>query len=209
VTTYHVSAAVHGTVLDEGPASAACCLLGFHGYGGSAATMLRYLDRVPLDNARRVSVQALHPFYQTDGSVGYSWMTSADRETAIGANLAYSGAVLDRCLGHEQVVLVGFSQGAAMAYRLAVARREAVAGLIVLGGDVPPELRAGAASSLPPTLVGRGDRDERYPASRHQADVALLARAGVAVRAGAFAGGHHWGRGFTPLVAAFLGQLSR
>ena len=71
------------------------------------------------------------------------------------------------------MVVVGFSQGAAQAYRVALAAGPACAGVVVLGGDVPPDVAA-RAEQLPPVLIGRGSRDPWYSADALAADVATL-----------------------------------
>ena len=125
----------------------------------------------------RVSVQGLHRFYTRANQVVASWMTREDRREAIADNLAYAAAVRAAVARDYQArdieVVVGFSQGAAQAYRTAAAAGTACHGVIALGGDVPPDV-ATAAATLPPVLIGRGVRDEWYSAAKLAADVATL-----------------------------------
>ena len=55
------------------------------------------------------------------------------------------------------LVFLGFSQGVAMAFRGAADEAPRCAGIIALGGDVPPDVRA-RETSLPPVLLGRGQQ---------------------------------------------------
>src|SRR4051794_4647350 len=88
-------------------------LVGFHGYGESASTILGHLQRIPgADAFTLASVEPLHRFYNTKtGDVVGSWMTKLDREQAIADNVAYVASVLDALVGAHQpsrVVLAGF-----------------------------------------------------------------------------------------------------
>ena len=173
-------------------------LVGFHGYGENAEVHLRQLERIPGASAWLVaSVQALHWFYDpTHQKVVASWMTKLGREQAIADNLRYVGQVVTEIRSEhattDRLVYAGFSQGASMAYRAACGAGDRADGLVVLGGDVPPELGEAGARDLPPTLVGRGQRDDWFTQERHDADVALLASRGVTVEALVFDGGHEW-----------------
>ena len=207
-----VATTTHGRYLVEAPAGAGPwpILLGFHGYAESAALHLVQLARLdPRHQWLRVSVQGLHRFYAKGDRVVASWMTREDRHEAIADNLAYAAAVRAAVAGdypgRRDVVVVGFSQGAAQAYRTAAAAGAACHGVIALGGDVPPDV-ATAAAPLPPVLIGRGVRDEWYSAAKLGADVATLEGAGVAVTVCEFDGGHEWGDPFVAAASAWLAQ---
>jgi predicted esterase len=188
-------------------------LAGFHGYGENAETHLAALRRIPgTEGWRLASIQALHRFYnmKTRDVVG-SWMTSLDRDEAIRDNVAYVAGVLrtlrDEHPGTPRLVLAGFSQGAAMAYRAAARSAVACHGLIVLGGDVPPDVAGDADVRLPPVLIGRGRRDEWYTESKMASDLDVLGARGAAVETVVFDGGHEWGREFLGAAGAFLARL--
>ncbi|MBH16744.1 MAG: phospholipase [Acidobacteria bacterium] len=173
-------------------------LIGFHGYGENADVHLRQLERITGTAAWLVaSVQALHWFYdRTHQHVVASWMTKLCREQAIVDNLRYIERVVTEILEHHDtnghLVYEGFSQGASMAYRAASAIRHRSDGLIVLAGDIPPELRETGSLDLPPTLIGRGIRDEWFTQERYDADLSFLASCGVTVEPVVFDGGHEW-----------------
>jgi predicted esterase len=185
-------------------------LLGFHGYAETAGDHMDALRTIPgTEQWLLVSVQALHPFYTRKDRVVASWMTRDDRELAIADNLDYVGRVLDRVraahpVGHA-VVFSGFSQGAAMAYRAAATHR--ADGVIILAGDVPPDVSDGRDAVLPPVLLGRGTRDEWYTEAKEAADRAALARIDARVEMCVFDGGHEWTDAFRDAAASFLRRV--
>jgi predicted esterase len=136
-------------------------------------------------------------------------MTSQDRELEIDDNTDYVWSVV-RAVEREYettrpIVFAGFSQGVAMAYRAAAAG--ACDGLVVLAGDVPPDV-APRAAALPPVLLGRGTSDEWYTAAKAEADCRVLRHAGVTVNEFVFDGGHSWDARFAVAARAFLGKLT-
>ena len=195
-----VSATTQGRYLLRLPATEGPhpLLIGFHGYGENADVHLRQLERIPGIAAWLVaSVQALHWFYdRTHQHVVASWMTKLYREQAIADNLRYIEHVVAEIFEHHDTngctVYEGFSQGASMAYRVASASKHQSNGLIVLAGDIPPELRQAGSLDLPPTLIGRGVRDEWFTQERYDADLSFLASCGVTVEPVVFDGGHEW-----------------
>src|SRR3954453_16521180 len=108
----------HGRYLVRRGASQRKILIGFHGYGESAERHLAELEKLNVDWTL-VAVQALHPFYTKTQEVVASWMTGQDREQAIADNIEYVRRVVDQLGVYEKLVFLGFSQGAAMAYRAA------------------------------------------------------------------------------------------
>ncbi len=211
--THVIEASTHGRYLVECPEGAGPfpVLLGFHGYAESAAVHLPQLARIdPAHQWVRVSVQALHRFYGRAASeVVASWMTREDREHAIADNLAYTAAVQAAVRrdhpARAPMVVVGFSQGAAQAYRVALAAGPACVGVVVLGGDVPPDVAA-RAEALPPVLIGRGSRDPWYDADALAADVATLRGAGVPWSVCEFEGAHEWAEVFVAAAAQWTAQ---
>lgn len=212
-----VAATVHGTYLVAPPADGGAptaAVVGFHGYGESAADHLAVLRRLP--GAERwllAAVQALHPFYRKDGGVVASWMTSFDRERAIADNTRYATAVLAELARDFPTVrrwaLTGFSQGVAMAWRAAAAAPHPLHALVVLAGDVPPDVTAAGMAGIPPTLIGRGSADTWYTDAKLQADLAALAAYGVPAEPHVFEGGHEWCPGFLARASEFLSERLR
>ena len=212
-----VATLVHGTYLVEPPRgeerlSGAPLLVGFHGYGENAAIHLAELARLP--GASRFlccSVQALHPFYNKAGEVVASWMTRHDRERAIEDNVRYVAAVVARLRREypvgERLVYAGFSQGSATAYRAAAGCGYPSRGVIVLGGDVPPELESRDLVAFPPVLLGRGAREQWYDEAKMAHDVEVLRSKGVDVRPFVYPGGHEWTDEFRGAAGEFLAEV--
>jgi predicted esterase len=209
-----IATLVHGTYLVEPPEpiAGAPLLVGFHGYGENAAIHLAELARIP--GASRFllcSVQALHPFYNKAGEVVASWMTRHDRLRAIEDNVRYAAAVVARLQQDypvgERLVFAGFSQGSAMAYRAAAGSGHPCRGVIVLGGDVPPELAARELVGFPPVLLGRGAREQWYDEAKMAHDVEVLRAKKVDVRPLVYPGGHEWTDEFRQAAGEFLNEV--
>jgi predicted esterase len=191
-------------------------LVGCHGYAQGAETFASDLETIPgVDRWLVVSVQGLHRFYTRAGAVVASWMTSQDREQMIADNIAYLRQVV-ACVRSEQtpalaaaapLVFLGFSQGVAMAFRAAADHAGSCAGIVALGADVPPDVRA-AVTSLPPVLLGRGTDEEWYTDERMQSDVAWLRGIGTDLTVCEYAGGHEWTGAFREAAGTFLSRIA-
>jgi predicted esterase len=211
----HVPAQVHGRWLVELPAGPGphALLVGFHGYGERAEQHLEKLRAIPgAERWARVAVQSLHLFYTRGGEVVGSWMTRLDRELAIADNVAYAAAVVARVRAEwpgvsGPLVYAGFSQGASMAWRAAAHSGHACAGIIALGGDMPPDVADDGTAAVPPALVARGERDEWFTREKMDRDLARLRARGAAVTSLEFDGGHEWGEAFLDAAGDFLRGL--
>jgi predicted esterase len=208
-----IATASHGRVLIRRARAAAArgVLVGFHGYMESAAIQMERLASIPgASTWTLVSVQALHRFYRgRTEEVVASWMTRQDREPAIADNIEYIDNALES-VPHDvtaRLVYAGFSQGVAMAFRAALAGRRRAAGVIAVGGDVPPELLSDAELSFPPVLMARGTRDDWLTQPKFDADVAALGKRGVSVRTLMFDGAHEWNDAVASASAEFLASL--
>jgi dienelactone hydrolase len=175
-------------------------LLGFHGYAQTAERHMADLETIPgIEAWTVVAVQALNRFYLGRSTeTAACWMTRQDRELVIADNVAYVRAVVAALPPAETIVVEGFSQGAAMAYR-AAANLDRVAGAIILGGDVPPDVDG----PLPPLLIGRGERDDWYTDEKLNKDLkSLTGRA--TVKTAIFGGVHEWTDAFRSAAGEFL-----
>jgi predicted esterase len=206
-----IEAPTHGRYLiSVGDGPHAPMLVGFHGYGEMAEDEMTRLRGIPgIDRWTVVSVQGLHQFYRRrTNEVVASWMTRQNRELAIADNIAYvSNVVRQISEGYSAdptLVMTGFSQGVAMAFRAAVTLDHPVAGVIACGGDVPPELGATTLARIPAALVGRGVRDDWYTAEKLESDQQRLLAAGVACQSVTLDAGHEWTAEFAAVSARFL-----
>ena len=210
-----VRTSTHGRYLVEAaPADPVGVLVGFHGQGETAAIELEHLRSIRGERAwTLVSVQGLHRYYTRRGDVVAAWMTREDRELAIADNIAYVRAVLDEVtqplvMTTHRLVCCGFSQGTAMAYRTAAFSGHRVDGLIILAGDLPPDVQP-VASTLPPVLLGRGSAEEWYTAEKAAVDVARLRDAGVEAIEHVFDDGHVRHPSFVARAGAFLDEIAK
>ena len=163
---------------------------------------MKELERIPgIGEWSVAAVQALHPFYSKGGTViGASWMTSLDRELAIGDNINYVRRVIDTLPPAMTLVFLGFSQGVAMAARAAA--HLGASGLIMIGGDLPPDVRD---RPLPPALLVRGQKDEWYSEAKFKEDLRFFAPASVVTHEG----GHEWNDIVRAAAGEFLATLKR
>ena len=202
----NVEARVHGRYLHEDRGSERL-LVGFHGYAENAEANFAELNSVGgAQSWSLVSIQALHPFYTRSGQVVANWMTSLDRELAMADNIDYVRRVLASLPHPRRLVFMGFSQGATMAAR-AAAHIGACAGLILLGGDIPPDVKSDPTLVLPPVLLGRGTKDEWYTEEKLAADAAFVQSKSQLTRC-VFEGGHEWSDAFRDAASKFLGELT-
>jgi predicted esterase len=191
----------HGHVLYE-PREGERLLVGFHGYAERAETHLEELHRIEGTAGWSLcAIQALHPFYTRAGEVVANWMTKLDRELAIADNLEYVRRVLAALPPPKTLVFVGFSQGASMAARAAATIR--CDGLMMLGGDIPPDVKA-ADAILPHVLLARGSEDEWYTAEKFKDDLSFLRNRATPL---GFEGGHGWSDAFRTAATEFLNAL--
>ncbi len=189
-------------------------LIGFHGYAQTAEDMLAELERLPgSEHWTLVSVQALHRFYARGNErVVASWMTRQDRELAIADNIAYIDRLVRTLLTdgpQAPVVFVGFSQGAAMAYRSGILGARRAAGVIAIGGDIPPEVKTASADRFPAILVAAGQSDPIYTPERVDDDEGFLGSIGVPYDVFRYRGGHEWTDELRDRIHRALDQIIR
>ncbi len=209
-----IATPTHGRVLIR-PARAAAArgvLVGFHGYLENADVQMDRLAAIPGAAAwTLVAIQGLHRFYRgRTEEVVASWMTRQDREVAIADNLEYVDNALEP-VPHDRstrIIFTGFSQGVAMAFRAALLGRRRAAGVIAVGGDVPPELLADRALEFPRVLIVRGEQDGWLTREKFDADVAALEARGVDVRRSTFDGVHEWNDAVAAAAGEFLASAT-
>ncbi len=210
-----IATTTHGRYYLEGEESpSAPLLVGFHGYGENALSHLKQLRRIEgVDDWLVCAVHALSLFYNSKtGDVLGSWMTSLGRDEAIADNIAYVRGVVEKVRqdtgAGPGLVFAGFSQGVAMAYRAAALCGLPCRGLIVLAGDVPPDVAAVPGGRLPPILLGRGTKDSWYTKEKMDQDLETLDSMGAQVETCVFKGGHDWGQEFVDACGVFLARRS-
>jgi dienelactone hydrolase len=219
VDVHVIPAMTHGRILVRAARAGAArgLVVGFHGYKENAPAQMERLLTIPGAAAwTLVSVQALHRFYRGRTERGgteevvASWMTREDREAAIADNVAYVDAALD-AVPHDdstRIVYAGFSQGVAMAFRAALRGRRRAAGVIAVGGDVPPELLSDREVRFPPLVLARGRRDDWFTQAKFDAEVASLTARHVTFRPFVYEGVHEWNEAVSSAAGEFLAALN-
>lgn len=209
--TLNIETRTHGRVLLQDVEAPAAMVVGFHGYFENGEIQMERLLSIPgAERWTLVSVQGLHRCYRgRSNDVVASWMTRQDRELMIDDNVEYTNQVLDRIASRDvPIVAVGFSQGAAMAFRAAARGRRAVAAVVAVGGDVPPELLADGTVTFPPALIVRGERDEWFTAEKADSDIRALRARNVAPDYVVHAGGHEWTPDVSAAIASFVSRIA-
>jgi phospholipase/carboxylesterase len=148
-----------------------------HGYGADGSDLLGLADVLAphLPDAAFVAPDA--PERCIGGGFGYQWFpipwldgsSQLAAETGMAASVKDLNGFLDARLAEEgltpdQMVLVGFSQGAMMSLEVAPRRAIAVAGVVAISGRLlRPEALATEALVKPPVLLIHGDQDAVVP----------------------------------------------
>jgi predicted esterase len=176
--------------------------------------MLEQLRKIPgADRWRLVAVQGLHRFYtRSNEAVIASWMTRQDRESAIADNMEYMNRAVTAAGAPwkdeaRAIVYLGFSQGASMAARAATRGSRHAHGLILLGGDIPPDVRDDPGLPIPPVLIGVGSSDSWYSGARVDADIAFLQSRSVPHEIVRFDGGHEFTDEFRRAAGEWLEKI--
>jgi predicted esterase len=197
-----IETSVHGRYLVR-PGDPGRMLVGFHGYAQTADIQLAEMAQIAAAGEwTLVSIQALHPFYNRNQETGACWMTRQNREEAIADNILYVRRVLATFPAPATLVFTGFSQGAAMAWRAAATNR--CHGVLILGGDTPPDVTSG----LPPALIARGKDDDWYTSEKLNKDLSFLANR-CEVTTFEFEGRHEWSGAFRAAAGDFLRMIEQ
>lgn len=170
-----------------------------HGYAQVATEMIEACKALAGHERLLVAPEALSRFYRrgSSGPIGASWMTRERREDEIADYVGYLDEVArwsERELGApKRRVLLGFSQGAATAWRWVALGTTRVERLVSFGGGVPPDVDlVQAKAKLEATRIElvRGRGDAYHTAEWLERDRARLADAGLVCTTVEFDGGH-------------------
>ena len=207
--SYHIQTKVHGSYLiqDSRNIEPAPLIIGFHGYGETAEDQMNLLLKIPgIELWTICSIQALHPFYITRAKIGFSWMTSNQRELRIKENVKYVNSIIAETKNshsvNDTIIFHGFSQGTAMACRAALLGQFNPSGVILLGGDIPPEMEQ--IDKMKRILLGRGKKDKFYSSIRWKNDIALVKKSKIESFICEFNGGHGGHKNYYEAAGKFL-----
>lgn len=191
--------------LCSGPAAASTRLVLLHGWGADADDLL---DLGQLLGDAQTSVVALrapepHPY-----GVGRQWygLQPIDWSQLPAARQALSTrlSALAASVPLQRTVLLGFSQGGAMA--LDVGSGLPLAGIVACSGYPHEgwEPANAAIQPLPPVLLSHGREDPVVPYAASEAVLERLQLAGGQVRLLPFSGGHTIDQALLPEIATFV-----
>jgi phospholipase/carboxylesterase len=168
-------------------------ILMLHGLAG-AEHVMGLFDRALPRSATAISPRALFP-----AADGFSWVRSvshgeiepADFTAALEALQRFIPEMIERYdCDPQHVIVMGFSQGAALSYTLSLAQPDLMCGVIALAGFMPfAAMRS--STPLPRYLIIHGSDDDIVPvALAREAQSALEAR-GATVEYHEYPGGGH------------------
>lgn len=159
-----------------------------HGYGHLATYFIRKFSSLKNNQNLLIVPEALHRFYLNGvaDKVGASWMTKEEREKEIEDNNKYMSRVYEQYISPVNknicINVFGFSQGAAVACRWAVASKHKIDNLIVWGSNVPPELTIENIESRKNDFHWHyvaGDKDEFISPEKQKEQVKKLSELGI------------------------------
>jgi len=212
IQDYTIQTLVSGRYLLQLPSYSgpAPLFVGFHGYGQTAEDELALLRGIPgSERWLCCSIEALHPVYTPRGDTGASWMTSRQREQRITENVHYVDAVI-KCVREsvpvsDTLCFHGFSQGCGMASRAALLGSYRACGLMLLGGDIPPELSVNGGVGR--VHLARGNGDRFYSQEKFEHDCARIRETGLPFTATLFSGEHGANEEYCNAAGEFLATV--
>jgi dienelactone hydrolase len=171
-----------------------------HGYAQRAEEMLASCAALQGLSSALVAPEALSRFYRRgpSGPVGASWMTREERAVEIADYVAYLERVAawidrQRSSAPSRRVVLGFSQGAATAWRWLEQGASTHDVVVGWGGGFPPDFRAEDARARSPRAAWwsvRGRGDTYHTSEWLERDRAASRAAGRMLHALEFDGGH-------------------
>jgi phospholipase/carboxylesterase len=162
-------------------------LMMLHGWTGDENSMWVFMRRLP-KNALLIAPRGLYP--STNG--GYSWQAVQSGRWSLFSEFQPSAEEILTTINQgnfpdgdfSRLHLIGFSQGAAFAYTLALMYPERVTSLAGLSGFLPEGastwLSPGRLGGLP-VFIAHGTEDNRVPVGKARLSVELLEQAGASI----------------------------
>lgn len=199
------------SALVVGPLEADRRLVLLHGWGADADDLLDLGQELLGAEAAEVSVVALRAPLPHPGGLGRQWydlgVPGWPQVPAAREDLLRRLRQLAQHLPLERTVLLGFSQGAAMAVDVASGSGLPLAGLIGCSGYPHPDWEP--QRCLAPILLTHGTQDAVVPYAAGEALEQRLRESGAEVALLPFAGGHGIDPALFPAMREFLGRAWR
>jgi phospholipase/carboxylesterase len=163
-------------------------LVFLHGHGSTEEQILRFAPRLSRQNYICIAPRGPVTLpLRNDGQLSFSWGPE-DQDDPLVEDYVIRAIQQTRREYHvhsERIYLVGFKEGAALAYRLALLYPEKFAGVISLNGAMPrrgcPLLRLPEVRGLR-VLIGHGIANPIIPLTLARQDHRLCYNAGMSVR---------------------------
>jgi phospholipase/carboxylesterase len=188
-------------------------ILLLHGWTGDEYSMQIFESRLP-QNVIMISPRGLYP----TPLGGFSWQENFQRKWPLLSDLSpavarlmdmlVDGAFRDADL--SQFSVVGFSQGAALAYTLACLHPRRISRLAGLSGFIPDDMEPilqGSPLIDMPVFVAHGSKDELVPVDKARSAVETLEKGGARVTYCEDAVGHKLSANCFRGLEAFFAQL--
>ncbi|MFQ5780126.1 MAG: alpha/beta hydrolase [Nitrospiria bacterium] len=174
------------------------CVVFLHGRGTTGKDLMPLAEEITIPSLRWVFPDAPFPFPEDFG--GRMWFAPpSDREEGLGESRLLLFDLLDHLIERdhvpaEQIVLMGFSQGAVMCLDVGLRFPKRLAALMALSGFLPsPEIlpaEKSPASTGMPILLVHGTMDEVVRVDGSRQAYATLLKEGYAVRLQEYPMGH-------------------
>jgi phospholipase/carboxylesterase len=179
-------------------------IIALHGWGASAFDLVGLAPYLGGGQFQVICPQGpLEVPLGVEGAVGYGWFPLSAIQPAIEGPIEEAAALVERFLeaalaryaiDPRKLMILGFSQGGVLAYRLALAAPRRFAALVALSSWLPPQMLA----TMPdadgreelPTLVQHGSGDEIIAVARAQQSMETLRALRVPVTYREYAMGH-------------------
>jgi phospholipase/carboxylesterase len=194
---------------DYDPAKKYTLLIGLHGFGDNAENFTMLWEGFAKHDFIFAVLEAPYPV-SSAGSLTYSWTTGlpddkASWELAAAETVGYIGGAISHLKGEYGVsdtYLLGFSQGATMAYYAGIVHHYSIRGIICVAGSLEPGFISDADLAKAKNLrvfIAHGDKDNSVPLAVGEAARDKLVALGYDVEFMKYSGGHRMSVG--PLQA--------
>jgi len=172
-------------------------LVMLHGWGSNEYDLIHVASSISPQNYVCISLRGMEPCSERpDGEFGFSWGRT---DAFLEATDQYMIAAMDRVqhiyrIHPQRIFLVGFSQGASVAYRLALRHAQRFAGIVALSGWLPTlgtnDVLLWESVRHLRAFIGHGTGDRVVPLSAAARSQDKLARAGLDVTFRKYPCGH-------------------